>query len=104
MSTRFVVMLAIGLGLMGLFWWKTWESEDKKAADAAAITGCAETPNCPAHLPLCHTGHALPDGVCSSKCQLSNQCPYNWCCAPPETPGGDSMCVPRLTCGRLGLN
>jgi hypothetical protein len=104
MSSRFVTMLVIGLGLMGFFWWGTWQSESEKTARIATVVGCAKTPNCPPHLPVCHTGHKHLVGVCSAPCEATNQCPENWCCAPAEDPKGQSMCVPRLTCGRLGIN
>ena len=99
-----MTMLVVGLGLMGFVWWQTWQAESEKTARIAPVVGCATTPNCPSHLPMCHTGHQHAVGVCSSPCQRTNQCPESWCCAPPEEPAGQAMCVPRLTCGRLGLD
>lgn len=103
MRPSFVIMLVVGLGLMGLFWWKSWQVEDRRAAEAALITGCAATPNCPADLPVCLTGHGHGPGVCSTPCKAHEQCPESWCCPLVDEGMSERLCAPRSTCLRLGV-
>lgn len=104
MTPRFLIMLTIGLGLMGLFWWQTWEAEEERVAKEAPVKGCAEGVSCPEHLPECLTAFEHTAGVCSAKCQVRNQCPANWCCPPPpEGSEAPRLCAPPLACAKLGL-
>lgn len=101
MRRSFVIMLVIGLGLMGLFWYQTWVSEDAKIKAMAPITGCATTPNCPEKLDRCLTAYGQHKGVCSSPCAADSQCPEDWCC-PPQLEGmKERLCLPRQACLRL---
>ncbi len=104
MNSRFAIMMALGLGVLGLFWWKAVQVEDTRAAEIAAITGCAQAPNCPAEHPVCLTGFNLTEGVCSSPCTMRNQCPDEWCCPAPTDEAQPRLCAPPGTCAILGLH
>ncbi len=101
MRPSFVIMLAVGLGLMGIFWWKTWQVEEEKVAAEALITGCAATPNCPADLPECLTGFGEAIGICSVTCAADSQCPESWCCPLAEEGMTARLCAPRQVCLKL---
>lgn len=101
MRPSFLIMLAVGLGLMLLFWWKAWEVEEDKVAEDALVTGCASGTPCPAHLPQCQTGFDHISGVCSTSCQADNQCPESWCCPPAADEKSPRLCLPRQGCLKL---
>lgn len=102
MRPSFVIMLVIGLGLMGLFWWKSWQVEDAKVAAEALVVGCANgSVACPEHLPTCLTGFGATDGICSDECAADSQCPENWCCPLPEEGMTQRLCAPRQLCLRM---
>lgn len=101
MRSSFVIMLLIGLGLMGIFWYQTWVSEDAKAKANAPITGCAQTPNCPEKLDRCLTAYGQTPGVCSAPCAADSQCPEGWCCPPKLEGMAEQLCLPRQACLRL---
>ncbi len=103
MRPSFVIMLAIGLGLMGLFWWKAWDVENEKVEKAAATLGCAKGVACPEAMPACLTGYDLPGGVCSVGCKADNQCPDFWCCVPSGDAGPGRLCAPPEVCRGLGI-
>lgn len=103
MRPSFIIMLAIGLALMALFWWKSWQVEADRAAEAALVLGCADgTASCPTDLPKCMTAFDVTAGVCSTPCTASSQCPEAWCCPIPPAGEAERLCVPRQTCLRLG--
>lgn len=102
MRPSFVIMLAVGLGLMFLFWWKSWQVEGDKVAAEALIVGCATgKASCPADLPVCLTAFDARDGICSAVCAADSQCPGNWCCPLPEAGMTQRLCAPRQICSRL---
>lgn len=102
MRGRVWVMLAIGLLAMFVFWWISWESEQKKLEEDAPITKCAEAVPaaervaCPPTHPVCWTGDRTPDGVCASRCTFVSSCPKNWCCQPQDD--GSRVCTPGVGC------
>ncbi len=104
MNPRFLTLLGAGLVLMGLFWWRHWQAEQEWADASAPIMGCAKSPNCPKTLPTCLTAFGHPDGVCSAPCQVRNQCPERWCCAPVPGEAGERVCAPQQACAALHLN
>ncbi|MCA9544749.1 MAG: hypothetical protein KC613_10180 [Myxococcales bacterium] len=105
MRPSFLIMLAVGLGLMGWAWYANVQVAEEKAQADAPIVGCKADPGrCPSHLPVCLTDFQQPTGVCSAPCQVRNQCPEHWCCPPPVSAGTERLCVPRLACAKLGLD
>lgn len=100
MRPSFLIMLAIGLVLMVLFWWKSYEVEDARLAEDAIVTGCAGGTPCPTSSPQCLTAHGLTTGLCTTACAADNQCAPGWCCPAAE---GDTprLCAPPTVCGRL---
>ena len=101
MRPSFLIMLAIGVLLMLLFWWKAWEVEEEKVAAEALITGCASGTPCPDALPACITAYGLASGACSTPCTADNQCPEKWCCPEKLATMPERLCVPRQQCGHL---
>lgn len=110
MRPSFLLFLAIGLGLMGYYWWSAWSHEEETVAriEAGPVRGCASDDaqkqtegECKAPFTDCLAHTAIPAGVCSMDCAATTDCPEHWCCidAPKM---GRKMCAPPTVCLNRG--
>lgn len=98
MRPTFWVFLIIGCGAMFWMWNGEWD-HNQPDPTFAAVVDCAGGPLCEAPWSECVAHADYPTGLCSAPCQLSKDCPGDWCCLPPG-PNAPLRCLPPAQCKR----